>query len=76
VIGQTIRASGMVGHGVISSPASLPLPRAHDVRAPRPARGHRPAALGVPAARDRGQPLAVRTIEAGRRGHAAFGAGR
>jgi hypothetical protein len=38
---------------------SPPSPTAHDARAPRPARGHRLAAVGVPAARDRGQPLAV-----------------
>jgi hypothetical protein len=58
VIGQTIRADSKVGHGVISSPVPPPL-RAHDGRAPRPARGHRVAAVGVPAAHDRGQPLAV-----------------
>ena len=58
LVGQTIRPDGMIGHGVIASPLSLPLPRAHDAGAPRPARGHRPAALGVPAAHDRGQPLA------------------
>ena len=50
VIGQTIRADSKLGHGVIASPVSLPLPRAHDVRAPRPAGGHRVGALGVPAA--------------------------
>lgn len=59
VIGQTIRADGMAGHGVVRSPVSLPLPRAHDAPAARPARGRRLAALGVPAARDRGQPVAV-----------------
>jgi hypothetical protein len=59
IVGQTIRADGMIGHGVISSsPVSLPLPRAHDVEAPRPARGHTPAALGVPAAHHRGPLLA------------------
>jgi hypothetical protein len=59
VVGQTARADGMVGHGVISRPVSLPLPRAHDVRALRPARGHRLAAPSGPAAHDHGQPLAV-----------------
>ena len=60
VIGHTIRADGLAGHGVISSPISPPLPPAHDVRAAaRPARGHRLAALGVPAAHDHGQQLAV-----------------
>jgi hypothetical protein len=57
VIGQTIRADGMIGYGVISSPVPPPLPRAHDLRAPRPAHGDRLAALGVPAAHDRGHPL-------------------
>jgi hypothetical protein len=56
VIDQTIMADGMVGHGVISSPVPPPLPRAHDLRAPRPAHRDRLAALGVPAAHDRGHP--------------------
>jgi hypothetical protein len=58
VIGQTIRPDRMIGHGVVSSPASPPLLPAHAGRAPRPARGHRPTALGVPATHDRAQPLA------------------
>jgi hypothetical protein len=33
VIGQTIRAGGLAGSGVISCPVSLPPPHAHDVRA-------------------------------------------
>lgn len=59
VIGQTITADGMVGHGVIASPVSPPLPGAHDLRVPRTARGHSLAALTMPAAHDRGQPLAI-----------------
>ena len=59
VIGQTIRADRVVGHGVIVGPASLPLAPAHDVGAPRLARQHRLAARGAPATRDRGQPVAV-----------------
>ena len=59
VIGQTIRAGGMAGHGVAASPVSLPLPGAYDAHAARPARGYRPAALSAPADHDRGQPLAV-----------------
>jgi hypothetical protein len=49
----------MAGHGVISSPVSPPLARAHGVRAAQPARGHRLAAPGVPAAHNRGQPMPV-----------------
>jgi hypothetical protein len=59
VIGHTIRADSMAGHGVISSPVSPPLARAHDGRAARPARGHRLAALGVPTEHERGRPMAV-----------------
>jgi hypothetical protein len=59
VIGHTIRADRVVGHGVIFGPASVPLPPAHGVGAPRPARQHRLAARGAPATRDRGQPVAV-----------------
>jgi hypothetical protein len=59
VIGHTIAADGMAGHGVVCSPVSLPLPPAHDAPAARPARGHRLAALGAPAAHDHGQPVAV-----------------
>jgi hypothetical protein len=46
VIGQTIRADGMIGHGVISSPVSPPLARARGgVRVAGPARRPAPAGL-------------------------------
>jgi hypothetical protein len=59
VIDHAIRAGGMAGHGVVCSPVSAPLPRAHDAPAARAARGRRLAALGAAADHDRGQPVAV-----------------
>jgi hypothetical protein len=63
VVGRTIQPDGPAGQGVISCPLPWPPPCAHDDRADGmtagPAHGHRLAALGIPAAHDRGQRLAV-----------------
>jgi hypothetical protein len=63
VVGHSIHADRLIGQGIIAYPVALPPSGAHggrvDGKAAGPARRHRPATLGVPAAHDRGQHLAV-----------------
>jgi hypothetical protein len=62
VVGHAIHADRLIGQGIIACPVAVPLSGAHgrvDGKAAGPARRHRPATLGVAAAPDRGQHLAV-----------------
>ncbi len=54
IVGETIQARGLIGHGIIGYPISPPAPQARDHGAARKkagaARGRSPTALRVPAA--------------------------